>query len=323
MIQNFSQWNSNRSIAQVNEGASSAAAKTLRILSQKTGKTIDEIVEGGFKGIGNLMSKFFGASSDEIAKMEKGFSKIVEIHKEPWWQSMSRSSRRNLEKEADEIGKKFIIGYHRGDDALIQAARKESKEYLSKVRTLGSSQKVIDDLTSRIDDVPRGKVRAQVKDNIKAAQQSLDDAAKTGDADKIKAARMYAKDANKTFTSAGKKSSFYQKDSYYSSRGGRNGVLGRGMEDGSDLKNIVPEELEKNGKEGFFKKILRDIFKGGKDNFDDIPKKGKTQKIEVNVKEKRGLWEGLKRNIRRFVVFSAVVAVGGIVLNFKKSDNLS
>lgn len=332
MIKNFRQWNAHNNLSPVNEDARSS---TLRLIVQKTGQAMDDLIRSGYKGIGNLSSKLFSAGADDVAKMEKGFSKVLNVQKEPWWQSLSPKARKAYEKEADDILKKFATGYYNGDEAMINAARKQSDDFLIKAKEIGEIQKSIDDATAGLDDVPRGKIKADLKQNIKDAEKSLEDAMKTGDAEKMKAARQFAKKGEDVFTRAGRRTrtsqSYYSRygDDFYtqtSSSGrsynySRNGVLGRGLEDGADLNASTVEQIGEKGKDGFIKSLLKDLRRGGKENFDEIPKRkvsGKgTDKIDINVNvgDRGGLWGGFKRQVRRLFILGVAVSAGSVIWN--------
>lgn len=310
MIKNFNQWNKQSNAGPLNEDARSAALSTV---ARQTGRTVDDLVKSGFKGVGSIIRKMFGASADDVSKLEKGLADVINTQKQPWWQSLSKESRRALQKEGDDITKKYIAGYHAGDEGMINAARQSSQKYLEKVKKIGVEQKAIDDLTSKIDDIPTRKLRNQYMDDIKNAQSSVDDAAKSGDLDKLAAARQYAQKSD-DFLKGASGSSVYTKSSsrIYS----RNGILGRGMEPGANLADEAVPGLKSQGKEGFVKRLSREMADDGKSNLDDVSRPSRSKPSDKNG----GLWNGFKRNLKRAFVLATTVYTGGIVLNYLKNE---
>jgi len=291
-------------------------------------KNVDDLISSGFRGFGSLASKLFGASSKEVSKMERGFSRVLQEQKEPWWPSLSTKVRRKYEKEADDILKKFAEGYYKGDEDLLNAARQQSKKYLEDVNSTGDIQKAINDIKRQFDNVPRGKIKSNLKRDLSDAEKSLEDGIKSGNKSQIDAAKKLVDKGQKVFTDAkGRPSPFgrymrYEDDFYsQSSSSGkrfsysRNGSLGRGLEEGADLKTSVADNIQESGKEGFLKKLKKDMFNGGKDNFDDISKKPP----KSYTGERVGLWQGIKKNIKRFIVFGAVVYGGSVIYDLLKS----
>jgi|688.fasta_scaffold16584_4 hypothetical protein len=310
MIKNFNQWNTSSSMQRLNEDARSSA---LNAVARQTGSTVDDLVKTGFKGVGSLIRKLFGASADDISKMEKGLADVINTQKQPWWQSLSKESRKALEKEGDEIAKKYISGYHSGSDELINAARGSSQKYLDKVRKIGIEQKAIDDLTAKVDDIPTRKMRAKFTDDLKTAQSSVDDAAKTGDLDKLSAARKAAQSTDDFIKDAGR-GSVYSKPSnrFY----GRSGILGRGLEPGANLSDDAAAALQSKGRDGLVKTLGKEMADDGKSNLDDISKGSRSRPSG----EKGGLWNGFKRNLKRLLVISATVYSGGVAWNYFKNN---
>lgn len=309
MIKNFNQWNKQSNARPLNEDARSAALSTV---ARQTGRTVDDLVKSGFKGVGSIIRKMFGASADDVSKLEKGLADVINTQKQPWWQSLSKESRKALQKEGDEITKKYIAGYHAGDEGMINAARKSSEKYLEKVKKIGVEQKAIDDLTSKIDDIPTRKLRNQYMDDIKNAQSSVDDAAKSGDLDKLAAARQYAQKSDDFLKGASGKSVYAKSSSRIYSR---NGILGRGLEPGGNLADEATNGLGSQGKEGFVKTLTRDLTDRGKSNLDDLSKPSRS-----TVKEGGGLWNGFKKCVKILITISATVYTGGIVWNYLKND---
>jgi hypothetical protein len=310
MIKNFNQWNASSSMHSLNEDAKSSA---LNAVVRQTGSTVDDLVRSGFKGVGSLVRKLFGASADDISKMEKGLADVITVQKQPWWQSLSKESRKALEKEGDEIAKKYISGYHSGSDELINAARGSSEKYLEKIRKIGIEQKAIDDLTAKIDDIPTRKMRAKFTDELKNAQSSVDDAAKTGDLDKLSAARKSAQSSDDFIKNAGRGSVYTKSsDRFY----GRSGILGRGLEPGANLSDDAAAALKSNGKEGLINTLGKEMANDGKYNLRDISRPSRSTPIG----EKGGLWNGFKRNLKRLFVISATVYTGGVAWNYFKND---
>lgn len=309
MIKNFNQWNSQIPVGPLNENR----AGLLSIVAKAAGQSVDDMVKSGFKGVGSIVRKLIGASGDEIAKTEKGLADIVNARKQAWWQSLSKDSRKALEKEGDDIAEKYLRGYHAGDQSAINAARNASQKYMQKVNAVAREQKAIDDLTSKIDDLPTRKLRNQFTDDLKNAQSSVDDAAKTGDLDKLNAARQYAQSSDDFLKGAGKGSS-------YSSPSGRmysrNGILGRGLEPGGNLADEATNGLGSQGKEGFIKRLWKDFTNRGKSNLDDVAKPSRSTAKE----EGGGLWNGFKKSLKTLIVISATVYTGGIVWNYLKDN---
>lgn len=310
MIKKFNQWDVDGKYLSLNEDAKSSI---LKAVAKQTGRSIDDLVRGGFKGVGNIVKKMFGASSDEIARAEKSLADMINAQKQPWWQSLSKDSRKALEKEADDIMKKYISGYHAGDESIINAARNSSQKYMQKVNSIAKEQKAIDDLTSKIDDIPTRKLRNQFSDDIEKAQSSIDDAAKTGDLDKLAAARKYAQGSDEFLKGAGR-GSVYGKSStrIYSS----NGILGRGLEPGGNLADEATAGFASQGKEGFTKRVLSDAARQAKSNLDGVAKQSRS----TVVKENGGLWNGFKKNLKRAFVVVATVYAGGTIWNYLKND---
>jgi hypothetical protein len=73
MIKNFNQWNQRDQDLSLNEGVfDKAAGAFLKMITKATGKSVDDLAKGGFKGIrGRILNKMLDASTDEISKMER------------------------------------------------------------------------------------------------------------------------------------------------------------------------------------------------------------------------------------------------------------
>lgn len=306
MINRFNEWDSNN-IRSINEDAKSS---TLGVVAKQTGRTIDDLVKTGFKGVGSLFRKLFGASADEISKFDKGLSDVVNIQRNTWWQSLSKDARKTLEKDGDEVVKKYVTAYNSGDQKLIASARNSSAEYLKKVERIGVEQKAIDDLTSNIDELPTRRLRNQLTDGIKDAQQSIDDAAKSGDLDKLAAARKSAQSLDDFFKEAGRKSVYPKSQTRFY---GRRGVLGRGLEPGADLAEDATSGLASKGKDGFIKTLRKEVADEGKSNIDDL--RGNRSNP---TKAGGGIWNSFKRNLKRLFVLSATIYSGGVIWNYIK-----
>ena len=310
MIKKFNQWDTDNQSLSLNEDAMSSI---LKAVAKQTGRSIDDLVKSGFKGVGSIVKKMFGASTDDIAKAEKGLADIINAQKQSWWQSLSKDSRKALEKEADDIAKKYISGYHAGDDSLINAARSSSQKYMQKISSIAKEQKAIDDLTSKIDELPTRKLRNQFSDDIGKAQSSIDDAAKSGDLDKLTAARKYAQSSDEFLKGAGKGSVYAKSSSRIYSR---NGILGRGIEPGGNLADDATAGIASQGKEGFTKRLWSEVSRQGKSNLEDVSRQSRS----VVTKENGGLWNGFKKNLKRVFVISATVYAGSMVWNYLKND---
>jgi hypothetical protein len=305
MIKKFNEWSSSTGLSPLNEDAKSS---TLKAVANATGRSADDLVRSGFKGVGSIVKKLFGASTDDVSKMEKGLSDVINAQKQTWWQSLSKDARKSLEKEGDDIVKKYVSGYHAGSEKEINAARQASKGYLKKLEQIATEQKAKDKLVDQIEDLPTRKMKNQYSDILDDAQKSIDDAAKTGDPEKLAAARNFGQKADDFFTGAGKKSVYASSTKRYY---GRSGILGRGMEPGANLAEDATNALGSKGKDGLIKTLTKEATDEGKKNLKN-PRGADG--------EKGGMWEGFKRNLKRLLVISATIYGGGVAWNYLKND---
>lgn len=309
MIKKFNEWNYSTGFSPLNEDAKSS---TLKAVASATGRTADDLVRSGFRGIGNIVKKLFGASADDVSKMEKGLSDIISSQKQPWWQSLSKDSRKALEKEGDDIVKKYVSGYHSGSEKEINAARQASKNYMKKLEGVATEQKAKDKLVDQIEDLPTRKMRNQYRDILDDAQQSIDDAAKTGDPEKLASARKFGQQADDFFTGAGKKSVYASSTRRYY---GRSGILGRGMEPGADLADNATSSLASKGKDGLVRTLTKEAEEEGAKNLKAVSRRSRGEEPDEG-----GLWNGFKRNLKRLLVISATIYGGGVAWNYLKND---
>lgn len=309
MIKNFHEWDGAISL---NEDKSSF----LKVLTKQTGKSADELISTGYKGIGSIIRKLFGASADDIAKFDKGLASVVNVQKEAWWQSLPKASRKALEKDADDIAKKYIEAYNAGDDGMIKAARQASKEYIEKTRNVGTTQKAIDELTTSIDDAPTRKLRTRYQDELDNAQETLDDAIRSSDPEKMAAARKSAQSVDDMLKDAGRKSVFERPTTRIY---GRNGILGRGMEPGADLTDDALNALRSQGKDGMTKNLNKEIKEEGKGLLSWLSRRSKGA-IVAEEQKKGGFWRAFGRNVKRLMVAATLAYTGGVVWNYIKGE---
>lgn len=317
MIKNFKDWNNHNSM-RINEDKGKILSKTaewlLKTIAGASKKTADELVDGGFKGIkGGVVKRLLNVSSDEVAKMERGLSEIVELRKAPWWQSMSKESRKIAEKEGEEIAVKFISAYHKGDEALLNAARSSSKAYMKKMKDIEVLQKEKDKLASFIDDqVPGRKMRDTLKTKLDDAQKNIDDAVKSGDAEKLARARKYVEETKDYVRQAGKQADY----TGYSTRYRTKGIFGSRMEEGSDITDDVLNTIKEEGKEGVLTRLKKYLFNRGKNNVKDLSGKSES-------KSGGSLWSNLKSGIKTAMWIGAVLYGGSMAWNYMKDEEQS
>lgn len=312
MIKNFDQWNQHNQDLSLNEGVlDKAAGAFLKMVTKVTGKNIDDLAKGGFKGIrGRILNKMIDASTDEISKMERGLADVLQLPKQAWWRSLSKESRSVLEKEADDIIKKYAVAYHKGDKSLIDAARSSSNKYMEKIRQISDVQKGKNNLSSFVDDnVPGRKVKSGLKSTLDDAQKDIDDAIRTGDMEKLARARRYSDEVKDFINKAGKR------DEYYKFASGRNGVLGGGLEDGANIADNVVNSIGSKGKDATIKTLTSEVKEKGRGLFKSL---GKDRQ---SVKEQGGIWGAFKKNLRRVIALGAVVYAGGVAWNYLKNGN--
>ncbi len=309
MIKNFNQWNQRDQDLSLNEGVfDKAAGAFLKMITKATGKSVDDLAKGGFKGIrGRILNKMLDASTDEISKMERGLAEVLDLPKQAWWRSLSKESRSVLEKEADDVIKQYAMAYHKGDKGLIDVARKSSNKYMDKIKQISEAQKSKNNLSSYIDDnVPGRKVKADLKSTLDDAQKEIDDAIKSGDMEKLAKARRYSDEIKDFINNAGKR------NEYYKFASGRNGVLGGGLEDGANIADNVTNTIGSNGKDGTIKTLTSEIKEKARNLFKSLGKdKGATG-------EKGGIWGMFKKNLKRVIVLGATVYAGGVAWNYLK-----
>lgn len=317
MIKNFNQWNDSRSFSHINEDRSKIISKTAEFLINQIAKaaktTPDDLIKGGFKGIrGGVVKKLMNVSQEEISKLEKGLSEIVEIRKTPWWGSIAKDSRKALEKEGDEIAANYMLGYHNGDEAIIKAARNSSKKYMKKVKDIETIQKEKDKLVSFVDDqVPGRKMKDSLNSKLDDAQKEIDDALRSGDPERLERARKYVDDVKGYVRDAGKQAEYTKYSTPYR-RGG--GLFGRGVEDGANIAEDTANALKEEGKEGLLKRIKRAIFDNGKQNVKDIANKSKDG-------GGTSLWSMFKKGLKWLIIGAATAYGGTLAWNYMKNGN--
>jgi hypothetical protein len=314
MIKNFDQWNRHSHDPSLNpslnEGVlDKAAGAFLKMVIKVTGKNIDDLAKGGFKGIrGRILNKIIDVSTDEISMMEKGLADVLQLPKQAWWRSLSKESRSVLEKEADDIIKKYAMAYHKGDKSLINAARSSSNKYMEKIKEISDVQKGKNNLSSFVDDnVPGRKVKSGLKSTLDDAQKDIDDAIRTGDMEKLTRARRYSDEVENFINNAGKSKEYYKFAS------GRNGVLGGGLEDGANIADNIVDSIGSKGKNATINTLKSEVNEKGRGLFKSL------RKDRQSVKEQGGIWRAFKKNLRRVIALGAVVYAGGVAWNYLKN----
>lgn len=290
MIKNFGQWNENDRLTAVNE---SVVSSLLKSIFKGSTKSVDDMLKSGFKGVANLTRKLFGASVDEISKIEKKLSDVIASLEDPLIKGLSKKARKALEKEADEVTKKYLAAYHSGNAGEISRAREAGDEYLKRVLKIKDARKYIEDLKLKNNELPTRRLRNEFDDSIKSAEDALDDAVKTGDMSRIDDARKFVEGPAKFFKDAGRGRS-------YAGSSSRRYARGYTSEPGSNLADDAIDALKKKGKDG----IEKDI--------DDVGKKSLTGKQKI--------WKGFKKILKYTLTFSAIVYGGGVALEFLRRN---
>ena len=297
MIRKFNDWDSSKNIDAINEAS---VNPFLKFISKSVGKNVEDLLKAGKGAFKGIARKLVGASADDIAKIEKSLSEIIGVQKESWWLSMSKASRKELEKESDEIVNKFVDAYYKGDQASINSARESSRKFVDYLKEVKAAQKKIDELKPQVEDLPTRRLRNQFNDEISAAQDQLDDAVKARNMEKLAAARKSAEPIDDFFKGAKRKSSYEPiKRRYY-----RTG-FGRGVEPGADLVDEVIKPVQEKGKEGFIKSLMKSITMNGKKNLEDV---SKPTKVIVDTKGSgSGIWSKFAKGVWFLMKLSAVV----------------
>lgn len=300
MLKNFNQWN-NKESSPLNEGVvSSLLQKALKLTKSQA----DDMLKSGFKGVSNISRKLFGASIDDVAKIEKGLSDVISVQKQPFIQELSKSARKALEKEADEITKKYLSGYHTSNVKEIEEARRLGNEYIKRVNGIKNTKDYIGGLKAKVDEIPTRKLRNEFDDAIKQAEDAIDDAAKTGNASRLDDARKFVEEPSKFFSGAGKGRA-YSRTSYT----GRSKFTG-GAEPGADIADDVVNGLGSKGSDGFRKSVEENMEMQAAAMLVALGKKKPTS----------GLWKFFKKGLKWTLMTLATVYAGGVALEFLKRN---
>jgi peptidoglycan hydrolase-like protein with peptidoglycan-binding domain len=300
MIKSFGQWNNNNATFLNESVVSSLIQKALKLSKSEA----DNVLKSGFKGISSLTSKLFGASVDDIAKIEKNLADIIMAQKDPLIQSISRKARKALEKRSDEVVKKYLTAYHSGDISKIEAARKAGAEHLKKIIDIKKARKYVDEIKAKTEGLPTRKLRNQFGDSVKQAEDAIDDAAKTGDMSRLDDARRFVDEPSKFFKDAGTA----RASASSSARRSASAIFKAGTEPGADLGDDVLNGLSSKGKSGF-KKTVEDAMRSeGRRIVSDLSK----------GKQTGGIWKRIKTGIKWMFILAATIYGGGVALEFLK-----
>lgn len=302
MIKSFGQWNDNN-VTPLNEGVgSSLIQKVLKLTKSEA----DDLIKSGFKGISRLTRRLFGASVDDIAKIEKGLADIIAAQKDPFMQSISKAGRKALEKEADEVTRKYLSAYHSNNISEIEEARRFGSEYLNKVKNLKKAKSYVDEIKAKTEGLPTRKLRNQFGDSVKQAEDAIDDAAKTGDMSRLDDARRFVEEPSKFFKSAGGA----RASAGSSARRSASSRFRAGTEPGADLGDDTLNGLGSQGKSGFRKTMEDNIRSGGKGIVSDLSKGRQTG----------GIWKRIKTGLKWMFMLAASIYGGGVALEFLKRN---